>query len=390
MVLLWFFITIFFITNFLWYIAGEAFALAPYDGKLFALNLLLVALLATLPFTARLALFSEIEELAVTLLLINTGVVFALTALINTVVLRKPECQNAPRPVLSDLLAQQYALPAGSLVPLLFLLTPSGEVLEAPFTDLDIPVRTLGFLWSFFIFFAVMMVAEFFVRRRIPPPAEESREAEKMGRVLHSKMRDVNNALFEMALGLSVFSLTDLPVQAASDLIPPLLHFAFLFLLIVVFWNKLFRVYAALPVWEEGVDFLTGMVAFFAVLIPPAFRFAVIAQPETKAIGGTIFPVLMAGLAAVNAMLYLYAASSKRGEATVTKEVAREFHRWAAGSLILTCIFLASLLIQLEATVFWEISMRASVWWISLLGFIAMMQITAYPTPSVKQKKSSE
>lgn len=125
MVILWFFITIFMITGFLWYIAGQSIALAPHDGGLFGLNLLLVALLAPLPFSARLVIFSEITELAVTLLLINTGVVFALTFLIDTLVLHKPESRSAPRSVLGDLQAQQFGLPVGSLFSFLFLLAPT-------------------------------------------------------------------------------------------------------------------------------------------------------------------------------------------------------------------------------------------------------------------------
>lgn len=375
--LLCFFVTIFMITSFLWYIAGQAFALSPYDGRLFGLSILLVALLAPLPFSARLVLFSEIKELAATLLLINTGVVFVLTALINMLVLHKPESHKAPRPVLGDLQAQKFGLPAGSITAFLFLLAPSEETLGGPFVGLNLPVSTLGFLFSFVVFFLVIAAAEPLVRRRLPVSMDESQEVRLMGRVFHSKMRGVNNALFQMALGLSVFSLIDLPVETVSDLLPPLIHFAYLFLLIVVFWNELFKVYAVIPIWEEGIDFLTNMVAFFAVMIPPAFRFVVLPGPETQTIGATFFAILMAGLATMNAILYLYAARLKHHEAKISSGIAREFRGWAAGSLILALVFLATLSVPFETTTFWGISIRVFVWWVSLASFVVLMRIVS-------------
>ena len=382
-VILWFFLAIFMITGFLWYIAGQSIALAPHDGKLFGLNLLLVALLAPIPFSARLVLFSEIKELAVTLLLINTGVVFALTFMIDILVLHKPESRHAPRSVLGDLQAQQFGLPAGSVFAFLFLLVPREQTLGGPFAGWNIPLRALGFLLSFYIFFLITMVAEVFVRRRIPLSADETPQVQKISRILHLKMRAVNNTLFGMALGLCVFSLTDLPVKAASDLLPPFIHFAFLFLLIYVFWNKLYRVYATIPIWEEGIDFFTNIIALLAVMTPPAFRFAVLPEPETRVIGIILFPILIVALAAVNAVLYLYASRLKRGVTTVSSDTIREFRRWAAGSLFLAFMFLASMLIPMEAIFFMDISLRIVVWWISLVIFIVSMQV-ASPSSSHK------
>ncbi len=111
-----------------------------------------------------------------------------------------------------------------------------------------------------------------------------------------------------MALGLSAFSLTDLPVKAAADVIPPLAHFAFLYFLIVVFWNRLFRVYAAIPTFDELIDFLIGWVAFFVVLAPPVFRQVVLPDPVTREIGSITFPIVMAMLALTSGVLYLRTA----------------------------------------------------------------------------------
>ena len=87
----------------------------------------------------------------------------------------------------------------------------------------NLPVSALSFLFSFFVFFLVIAVPEPLVRRRLPVSMDESQEVQLMGRVFHSKMRGVNNALFQMALGLSVFSLIDLPVETVPDLLPPLI-----------------------------------------------------------------------------------------------------------------------------------------------------------------------
>ena len=388
MMILCFFITIFMITSFLWYIAGQSIALAPHDSGLFGLNILLVAILAPLPFSARLVLFSEIKELAVTLLLINTGVVFAITFLIDILVLHKPESRKAPRSVLGDLRAQQFGLPVGSLFAFLFLLAPREQTLGGPFAGWDLPVRALGFLLSSFIFFMVTMVAEVFVRKRIPLSVDEAPQVQKMSRVFNLKMRAVNNALFGMALGLCIFSLTDLPVKTASDLPPPLIHFAFLFILIYVFWNKLFRVYATIPVFEAGIDFFTNIVALFAIMVPLAFRFAVLPGLETRAIGVIFFPIMMAAFAAANAMLYLYASRLKRGETAFSLDIVREFCQWAAGSLFLAFMFLASMLIPLETITFMDISLRIVVWWISLVSFIVIMQVASPPSSHKLSEKS--
>lgn len=200
-------------------------------------------------------------------------------------------------------------------------------------------------------------------------------------------MRAVNNTLFGMALGLAVFSLTELPVKTASDLLPPFIHFAFLFLLIYVFWNKLNRVYATIPIWEEGIDFFTNIIALLAVMTPPAFRFAVLHEPETRVIGIILFPILIAALAAVNAVLYLYASRLKRGATTVSSDTVREFHRWAAGSLFLALMFLASMLIPLKDIFFMDISLRIVAWWISLVIFIASMQVAYHPSSDKLSQK---
>jgi len=389
MVILMFLMAIFSITGFLWYTAAQSIALAPHDSGLFRLSLLLVAILAPLPFSARLVLFSEIKEVAVTLLLINTAVVFAIAFLIDVLVLHKPESRKAPRSILGDLRAQQFGLPVGSLFAFLFLLAPREQMLGGPFAGWDIPLRALGFLFSFFVFFGITMVAEIFVRKRIPISADEAPQVQKMSRVFNLKMRAVNNALFGMALGLCVFSLTDLPVEAASDLLPPLIHFAFLFILIYVFWNKLFRVYATIHVWEEGIDLFTNIVAILVVMVPSAFRFAVLPGLETRAIGVIFFPILMVAFAAANASLYFYASRLKRGETAFSLDIVRDFRLWAVGSLFLAFMFLASMLIPLEAIAFMDISLQIVIWWISLVIFIVIMQV-ASPKSSHKLLEKSD
>ncbi|NIW34092.1 hypothetical protein GWM83_00795 [Candidatus Bathyarchaeota archaeon] len=66
-------------------------------------------------------------------------------------------------------------------------------------------------------------------------------------------MRSVNNTLFEATISLSAFSLTDLSITDMASLITPWAHFVFF--LIVVFWVELPRVYAAVPVRSETLDF---------------------------------------------------------------------------------------------------------------------------------------
>lgn len=377
-VLLGSFMLIFWVVVFLWDYAANALALAPYDSRLFVLGLFLVVLLIPLPFSARLVFSSEVKGLGATFLVINTGVVFALAALISIIALRTPESRAMPRWALADFRAAPIGLMAGSLVAFLSLLIPSEETVAAgPWVD--IPMRAFGLAWAFLAFFVVLMVATALIRRRMPISANESPEVQKMSQVFYSKMRAMYNQLFGMALGLSAFSLTDLPVKAAADIIPPLAHFAFLFFLIVVSWNKLFRVYAAISTFDELIDFLIAWVAFFVVLAPPVFRLVVVPDPVTREIGSIAFPIVMAMLALTNGVLYLHTGGFWRREVAISSEIKNEFRWWAMGSLALGAVFLASLLIPLAATL-GHVSLRVIVWWISLASFVAIMWLAAHVT----------
>ena len=361
---------------FMWYIGSEALDLVPHDSQLFGLNIVLVVLLAVLPFSARLSLYSDARELGAKFLVLNMGIIFTLTAIINLLVLRKPESRLVPRSVYIDMQAYTFGLPAGALTALLFLFAPLDEV-GGPLVDLDIPQRALGLFSAWGVFFLVIIVATVLIRRRTPAPADRVPETQEMGEVFHSKTRTVNNTLFEAALGLSAFSLTDLPVSTTADIIPPLAHFGFLFLLIIVFWIGFYRVYAAIPVWNEWVDFLTTWVPMLVIFAPPIFRLAVLPNPETRELGSAIFPVFTAVLALANAAVYLYAYRLRRRDVTVPLGVVKELHWWAAGSLLLAPLFLASLLIPFDVTVLWHIRLRVVVWWISLLLFVIVMRVAS-------------
>ncbi len=375
MFLVFSFVTLAFIL-FMWYIGSEALDIAPQDGQLFGLNIVLVVLLAILPFSTRLSLYSDARELGAKFLVLNMGVIFTLTAVINFLVLRKPESKLVPRSVYADMQTYMFGLPAGALTAFLFLLAPLDEV-GGPFVDLGISQRALGLFSSWGVFFLVIIVATVFIRRRTPASADGAPETQEMGGVFHSKTRTVNNTLFEAALGLSAFSLTDIPVSTVADLIPPLAHFGFLFLLIIVFWIGFYRVYAAIPVWNEWVDFLTTWVPMLVIFAPPIFRLAVLPNPETRELGSVIFPVFTAVLALANAAVYLYASRLLGRDVTIPRGVVREFRCWATGSLLLAPLFLASLLIPFDVTALWHIPLRVVAWWIFLVFFIVVMRVAS-------------
>jgi len=366
---------------FMWYIGSEALDIVPQDGQLFGLNIVLVVLLAILPFSTRLSLYSDARELGAKFLVLNMGVIFTLTAVINFLVLRKPESKLVPRSVYADMQAYMFGLPAGALTAFLFLLAPLDEV-GGPFVDLGISQRAFGLFSAWGVFFLVIIVATVFIRRRTPASADGAPETQEMGGVFHLKTRTVNNTLFEAALGLSAFSLTDLPVSTMADLIPPLAHFGFLFLLIIVFWIGFYRVYAAIPVWNEWVDFLTTWVPMLVIFAPPIFRLAVLPNPETRELGSAIFPVFTAVLALANAAVYLYAYRLLGRDVTVPLGVVREFRWWAAGSLLMAPLFLASLLIPFDVTALWYIPLRVVAWWISLLFFVVVIRVASRSTSS--------
>jgi len=367
---------------FMWYIGSEALDIVPQDGQLFGLNIILVVLLATLPFSARLSLFSDVRELGATFLVLNVGVVFSLTAVINFLALRKPESRLVPRSVYADMQAYMFGLPAGALTAFLFLFAPLEEEVGGPFVGLGISQRALGLFSAWGVFFLVIIVATALIRMRMPASVDEAPETQEMEGVFHSKTRTVNNTLFEAAIGLSAFSLTDIPVSTVADLIPPLAHFGFLFLLIIVFWIGFYRVYAAIPVWNEWVDFLTTWVPMLVIFAPPIFRLAVLPNPETKELGSAIFPVFTAALALANAAVYLYASRLLGRDVTIPRGVVREFRWWAVGSLLLAPLFLASLLIPFDVTALWHIPLRVVAWWISLVFFVVVMRVASRPTSS--------
>lgn len=374
------------LTLFLWYGGSEALDIVPQDNRLFALDILQVVLLAFLPFSVHLSIFSEVKEMGATFLTINVGVLFAITALINFLLLRKPESRMVPRSVLADLQASMFGLPAGSLMAFLSLLVPIEAVAGGPFAGWDVPLRALSLLWVFPVFFLVLIVAGIFIRGRLPSSAKVAPKIQKMGEVFHSKMRTINNTLFEAALGLSAFSLTDLPITTVADLIQPLAHFSFLFFLIVVFWVKLYHVYAAIPVWDEWLDFLTGWAPLLVIYAPPTFRLMVLPNPETKELGATVFPIFTAMFALASATVYIYAARFRKNGVKLPREEVSEFHRWTAGSIGLAFIFTASLLIPFNIMVLLDIPLRLIVWWISLIAFAAIMRIAAHSLSSDKEK----
>ncbi len=190
-VLLGSFMLIFWVVVFLWYYATNALAVAPYDSRLFVLGLLLVVLLIPLPFSARLVFSSEVKGLGATFIVINTGVVFALAALINIIALRTAESRAMPRWALADLRAGPIGLMAGSLVAFLSLLIPS-EVTVPEELWVGLPTRALGLAWAFTAFFVVLTVAVALIRRGMPISANESPGVQKMSQVFYSKMRAMN------------------------------------------------------------------------------------------------------------------------------------------------------------------------------------------------------
>ena len=371
---------------FLWYIGSEAVDLVPQENLLFVLNIIQVIVLTTLPFGVRLSLFSEIKEIGTTFLAISTGFLFALTALINFILLQKPESRTVPRSVLCDMQAYKFSLPAGSLVAFLSLLIPAEAIVGEPFDRLNIPFRAFSHILAFSVFFLVTIVAEIFIRRRLSAIAEDAPEVQKVGGIFHSKMRTVNNTFFTAALGLSAFSLSDLPVAAIADLVPPLAYFTFLFFLIYVFWVKLYRVYAIIPKWDEWLDMLTAFPSMLAIFVPPMFRLMVLPNPETRELGAMVFPILMAMFALANATVYIYVARFRKSDLRFRQERRSEFRRWATGSLVLAFILVASLLIPSNITTLMDIPLRVIVWWISLVIFEIIMWVATHRLSNDKEK----
>lgn len=381
-VLLGFFMVIFWVAIAVWDSAADAVAIVPSDGRLFVLSLLLVVLLVPLSFSARFAFSSALKGLGATFLVIITGLVFVLAALIVILVLRTPESRTLPRWLLADLRASVIGLAVGSLVAFLSLLVPL-ENSASLGPGANFPVRAMGLVWAFSAFFIVLPVVSLLLRRRMPISADKSPEVQEMNQVLYSKMRAMYSELFEMAVGLSAFSLTDLPVKAATDLVLPLVHFAFLFFLIVVLWNRLFRVYAVISTFHEGLDFAIAWPALFVVLTPPVFRLAILPGAATRQIGSIAFPVLIAILALTNGALYLYTAGLHRREVAISSKVKKEFRRWAVGSFTLGILFLTSLLLPLTAKI-GHVSLRVIAWWLCLISFVVIMQLVAR-SPSIKR-----
>jgi len=219
----------------------------------------------------------------------------------------------------SEFLEKKYpnsAFKADQITMISWILPQTEAISDGPFVGWNVPLRALSLFWVFPAFFLVTAVAEVFIRKQLPSSVETVSEVQMMGGVFHSKMRTVNNTLFEAALGLSAFSLTDLPVTAAADLIQPLAYFSFLFFLIVGFWVKLYRVYVAIPVWDEWLDFLTSWAPLLAIFAPPTF-----------------LPIFIATFALANAAVYIYAARFGKSDVEIRQERRSEFRRWAAGSL---------------------------------------------------------
>lgn len=377
-VLLSFFMMVFMVSIFVWDAAANATAIAPSDGRLFVLSLILVVFLIPLSFSAHLTLSSEIKGLGATFLVISTGLVFALATLIVILALRTQESHTLPRWLLADLRATTVGLIAGSVVAFLSLLVPFEETVSLE-PGVDIPVRAMGLAWAFGAFFVVLMVVDLFIRRRLPISIDKSPEVQEMNQVFYSKMRAMNSAIFGMAVGLSAFSLMELPVKVAADLTLSLVHFAFLFFLIIVLWNRLFRIYAVVSTFYEGLDFAVSLVAFFVVLTPPVFRLVILPGSATKEIGSIVFPVLIATLSLTNGALHLYTAGLQRREVAISSEVKKEFRRWAWGSFTLGILFLTSLLIPLTATLGY-VSLRVIAWWVSLISFVVIMRVVARVT----------
>jgi len=171
----------------------------------------------------------------------------------------------------------------------------------------------------------------------------------------------------------------ELPVKVAADLTLSLVHFAFLFFLIIVLWNRLFRIYAVVSTFYEGLDFAVFWIAFFVVLTPPVFRLVILPGSATKEIGSIVFPVLIAIIALTNGALHLYTAGLQRREVAISSEIKKEFRWWAWGSFALGILFLTSLLIPLTATLGY-MSLRVIAWWVSLISFVVIMRVVTRVT----------
>lgn len=377
-VLLSFFMMVFMVSIFVWDAAANATAITPSDGRLFVLSLILVVFLIPLSFSANLTLSSEIKGLGATFLVISTGLVFALASLIIILALRTPESRTLPRWALADLRGSVIGLVVGSLVAFLSLLIPLRETVSLE-PWVNIPVRAMGLAWAFVAFFIVLLVVDFLLRRRMPISIDKSPEVQEMNQVFYSKMRAMNSAIFGMAVSLSAFSLMELPVKTAADLTLSLVHFAFLFFLIVVLWNRLYRIYAVVSTFYEGLDFAVGWVAFFVVLTPPVFRLAILPEAATRQIGSIVFPVLITTLSLNNGALHLYTAGLQRREVAISSKVRKEFRQWAWGSFALGILFLTSLLIPLTATLGY-VSLRVIAWWVSLISFVVIMRVVSRVT----------
>lgn len=340
-----------------WKTVSRAFVLARYDDRLFAISFILGALLVIAPLCLRLMLSprSEITNIGYDLFPVVMGTLCSLGALANLIVLR--QATAIPKDELVEMRTMTCGLVVCGAAFLLSLKILPSATIESHLPQVtpyvpsslgQLPVRIGAWLASLFLWMVIEGIVEHGAKWLTSRSAAEAPSLVESKRALTQNAESLVNSVFAMTLGLCAYSLTDFPVERREDLIMALLYFAFTFIVVVVFWGELFRVFVAVPYYDESLLWATIFLAYSVSLLPFFFRLVLSSDPTAAGIGMILFPVFMAAAAIANSALFVLAL--RRRVIEIPKDDLMEMQRAALGGPVMAIVFLASLRIPAAAT----------------------------------------
>jgi len=388
-----YFSVLFFLMIIFWWAVSTSLAFARYDDRLFTITLILGALLVVTPLCLRLMLSSEpeVKNLGYDLVPLVMGVVSLLGAVTHIIVLR--QAIAIPKHELEGMRMMTPGLLLFSAVLLLSLRIPPEATIEShlhqvtaylPPSLWQLPVRMGAWLAPFPLLMVIAGIVQYGARWLISEPEEEAASLVESKRAVTQKVQAMTNSVFAMAVGLCAYSLTDFAIGSREDLIMALLYFAFTFIVILIFWGELFRVFAAVIYYDETLLWGTILLTYCVTLLPFFFRLVLSSDPTVAGLGMTVFSVFMAAAAIMSSTLFIIAL--RRRVIEIPKDDLLEMQRAAFGGPIMAIIFLASLRIPTAATLQTylpqfagqipfipvDFPLRILSWWLVLVGLFVV------------------
>lgn len=178
---------------------------------------------------------------------------------------------------------------------------------------------------------------------------DESSDLVKSKIALTQKIEAMTNSVFAMSIGLCAYSLTDFSISRREDIIIAMVYFAFTFLVILIFWGEIFRVFAAVLYYDDTLWETTIFLNYSITILPFFFRLVLFSDPMISKFGMTLFPVFMSSAAILNSSLFVIALKRKFFE--MPKDDILEMKRAAYGGPVMAIVFILSLWIPTNATI---------------------------------------